>query len=293
MNNNILIYKITNKINNKVYIGQTTQGLQTRWTRHIISSKNRVDNYAFHNAINKYGPENFVIEVLEYCEPEDLNEKEKYYIEFYDSLVPKGYNIRLGGDDCGRKAIYQLNLYDNQIVAKYASITEASIKIKGDASVIAKASKNRRATAYGYRWRLVDNYDASEEISDNYHLIGRPVYQLDVYKKQIIKKYSNSAEAIRELKLCQSSFSQCITGVNKTCGGYGWCYVDEYDSYIYPILTKSVAQIDKNTNNIIQIWNSVKDAADTLKIDASCIRAVCNGRQKTSKGFKWRYLDDN
>lgn len=293
MNNNILIYRITNKINNKIYIGQTTQGLQVRWARHVISARNKADNYVFHNAINKYGPENFITEVLEYCTPEELNEREKYYIELYNSLVPNGYNIRLGGDDCGRKAIYQLNLYDNKIVAKYASITEASIEIQGDVSVIAKASKNHRATAYGYRWRLVDNYDASEEIDSNYHLVGRPVYQLDIHKKQIIKKYNSSIEAIRELNLCQSSFSQCVTGVNKTCGGYGWCYVEEYDYYVYPTLTKQVVQIDKNTNSVIKIWNSVKEAADSLGVDVSCIRAVCNGRQKTSKGFKWRYLNDN
>ena len=160
-------------------------------------------------------------------------------------------------------------------------------------SAIAKASKNHRATAYGYRWRLVDNYDASEEIDGNYHLVGRPVYQLDIHKKQIIKKYNSSIEAIRELKLCQSSFSQCVTGVNKTCGGYGWCYVGEYDYYVYPTLTKPVVQIDKNTNSVIKIWNSAKEASDSLGVDVSGIRAVCNGRQKTSKGFKWRYLNDN
>lgn len=293
MNNNILIYKITNKINKKIYIGQTTQGLQHRWKGHIISSRNKADNYAFHNAINKYGQENFTLEVVEYCTQEELDEKEKYYITKYNSLVPNGYNIRLGGDDCGRKPVYQVNLYDNQIVAKYASITEAAVNIKGDVSSIAKATKNHKTTAYGYRWRLIDDYDASEEVVGNYHLVGRAVYQLDINKKQIIKRYNNSIEAVKKLNLCQSSFSRCITSASKTCGGYGWCYVDEYETYIYPTLTKKVLQIDKNTNEVIKVWQSAKEAADTLSIEISGIRAACNGKQKTSKGFKWRYLNDN
>ena len=60
-----LIYKITNKINNKIYIGLTKTGLELRWKKHLQASfSNRSDNSIFHKAIRKYGIDNFDKEIL-------------------------------------------------------------------------------------------------------------------------------------------------------------------------------------------------------------------------------------
>ena len=61
----MIIYKITNKINNKVYIGLTTNTLKYRWSRHISESKNVNDTKHLYKAIRKYGVENFVIEQID------------------------------------------------------------------------------------------------------------------------------------------------------------------------------------------------------------------------------------
>lgn len=90
-----VIYKITNTINSKVYIGQTTQNPKKRWREHITRSKN--DNKystAITKAINKYGVENFIFEVVELIQyKKDLNIKEEEYIKKFNSLCPNGYNI--------------------------------------------------------------------------------------------------------------------------------------------------------------------------------------------------------
>lgn len=93
------IYIIKNKINNKVYIGQTTRSLEWRFSHHKaqINCKNQCS--ALYSAFKKYGVENFWIEGIEQGDftAEELNEKEIYYIQKYNSVSPNGYNLQLGG----------------------------------------------------------------------------------------------------------------------------------------------------------------------------------------------------
>lgn len=73
------IYKITNKINGKVYIGKTLNSIQKRWREHLIDSKKRrCEKRPLYSAINKYGEENFEIEQIEECSHDILNERECY-----------------------------------------------------------------------------------------------------------------------------------------------------------------------------------------------------------------------
>lgn len=75
----MIIYKITNKINNKVYIGQTSGSLYDRFIRHCQDAEsNRLDTH-FARAIRKYGKENFLPEIIDTATTEqELNEKEYY-----------------------------------------------------------------------------------------------------------------------------------------------------------------------------------------------------------------------
>lgn len=88
------IYKITNLLNNKMYIGQSNN-IQRRFSEHCYKGvKSRI---VLDSAIKKYGKDNFSFEVLEECSKELLNERETYWIEFYNS-VETGYNLSYGGD---------------------------------------------------------------------------------------------------------------------------------------------------------------------------------------------------
>lgn len=94
------IYKIENLINNHCYIGQSIN-IQKRLNRHktVAFNENNNDyNYPLYRAFRKYGLENFSFEILEECLPEELNEKERYYIQEYNSFF-NGYNQTLGGDN--------------------------------------------------------------------------------------------------------------------------------------------------------------------------------------------------
>lgn len=100
MKRSFKIYKITCKINNKVYIGQTTETLTQRFNRHMGYQKDEHDT-KFYRAIRKYGKDNFYIELLEeVSNQKELDEREYYWICFYDS-VKKGYNTKNSIGKCG------------------------------------------------------------------------------------------------------------------------------------------------------------------------------------------------
>lgn len=96
------IYKLTNKINNKIYIGKAND-VKIRWNSHIKSSfkeSNHSYNYPIHCAIRKYGADNFNVEIIDTAETtKEINEKEKYWINKYNSRNNDiGYNLAAGGD---------------------------------------------------------------------------------------------------------------------------------------------------------------------------------------------------
>ena len=92
----MVIYKITNKINSKLYIGQTSQKLMARWKEHVRSKTCK----ALGAAIRKYGPNSFTIEILQNCSSyEEMNILEKEYIKKFSSLYPDGYNLTTGGNN--------------------------------------------------------------------------------------------------------------------------------------------------------------------------------------------------
>lgn len=98
----MLIYKATNIINGKIYIGQTSKTLEYRKREHFKQVNNN-SQLAFHRAIRKYGKESFSWGVIDSANTlEELSQKEMYWISFYNSYIlsvdSNGYNMTLGGE---------------------------------------------------------------------------------------------------------------------------------------------------------------------------------------------------
>ena len=92
------VYKITNQINNKVYIG-ITNNYKKRWSNECCNSKDPKRQQVITRAIEKYGKDNFHFEILySHLTIEEACEKEKELIQFYGSLTPEGYNVDPGGE---------------------------------------------------------------------------------------------------------------------------------------------------------------------------------------------------
>ncbi len=138
------VYKIINKINKKAYIGITKRDPKIRMQEHF-SNKNEL----LGKAKEKYGRENFILEILENNISENqIDDKERYYIKLYDTLAPKGYNLSQGGISNktisleGKKKLKECNLgiknpkchkyilmmdeKNEKIIQKFGSIREAA-----------------------------------------------------------------------------------------------------------------------------------------------------------------------
>jgi group I intron endonuclease len=95
----MIIYKITNKLNNKIYIGQTTKKMSVRFAQHCGTNNSSYIS----RAIKKYGKNNFIVEEICCAKSlEDLNFLEIFFISKLNTLKPKGYNIEYGGDNIKR-----------------------------------------------------------------------------------------------------------------------------------------------------------------------------------------------
>ena len=139
-----IIYKVTNDINDLVYIGQTMYLLENRWEWHINKSNNIKDNCKFHKALRELGYEHFKIEEIERVSTTILDEREIYWIKYYNSYF-NGYNSTLGGNGGKKLPIYTdkhaidriIDLYVN----KHISTNKIALEYKIDKATVARILK--------------------------------------------------------------------------------------------------------------------------------------------------------
>lgn len=95
------IYKITNLIDRKIYIGQTSRDFEERKRNHLSRLRRGVhDNIYLQSSWNKYGEFNFLFEIIQECEIEQLDELERFWISFFDATNKTyGYNFETGGSN--------------------------------------------------------------------------------------------------------------------------------------------------------------------------------------------------
>lgn len=178
-----IIYKITNKVNNKVYIGQTRYTLEFRWRQH----QHKKDNTYFHNAIHKYGIENFNLEILEECDIELLNSREIYYIAKYDSFK-NGYNLTIGGD--GNRRLLLDNCYDEikELYLSGFSSNKIATLYKVDKATIIKILKSLDVKIRTNKLNI--NKQEFLELAEDY----KNGFSL----KELAKRYDCSAPGLKE-----------------------------------------------------------------------------------------------
>lgn len=227
----MIIYKITNKINGKIYIGQTIRTLKERWKNHKEQAKSGKRCRAIHHAIRKYGIENFTVEQIDLAvSQEELNEKERYWIEFYDSTNrDKGYNLTDGGN--------------------YFKMVE-SVKIK--ISEFAKTRIGDKNPRYGVPMTLENRLKISAvnklRTGEKNSFYGK--HHTEEAKQKMRGKrpsitgaknpkakrvlcvetgevFESGALAAKAMNVYYGSVRKCCQGNRKTAGGYHWQYIDK------------------------------------------------------------------
>lgn len=127
------IYKITNIKNKKIYIGQS-KNIEARWNKHRNAPFNPNDkgyNSYFYHSIRKYGLDNFSFEVIEQCSIDELNEKEIYWIHFYQSNDNRfGYNLTSGGNNTHLQKLTDKDIDEIYFLLKNTSLTQTEVAKK-------------------------------------------------------------------------------------------------------------------------------------------------------------------
>lgn len=210
------IYKITNTINNKVYIGKTSYTVEKRFQQHCKDSKKlALKDRPLYRAFNKYGIENFTVETIEEVSEEESSTREIYWINQYGSYG-NGYNATLGGEG---KRIYNHQEIINMLKeTPYPKIVSSYFNCSADLIYdLAKAN--------GIKLRNSSN-DKMRELS-------KKISQYDKMGKHI-QNFDAIADAARwcfENGLCSDSLtgvrghiSEVAKGKRKSAYGYIWKY---------------------------------------------------------------------
>lgn len=157
----MIIYKAKNHITGQLYIGQTTQGLNNRIAHHIKSSNKGY----FPNALRLYGIQSFEFFVLDVASSQqDLDEKEIYWIKFFNSKFPNGYNLTNGGNGgpCSEEVKHKLSLLFNPL--QLSEETRKKIKAKKyNDSIHGKQRNQEYMKQYNKQYRIKNAQDLKEK----------------------------------------------------------------------------------------------------------------------------------
>lgn len=210
------VYKHTNKINKKVYIGITGQNWERRWKTKYKANK------FFHSAILKYGEENFNHEVLfEHLTKEEAQQKEIELIAEYKSNDPKyGYNLSSGGES------------HNGCKGMHYQTDESKAKISAThkGKVIPQDVRDKMSTSHKGKHSKPLWLNTPEQIeASRQRMIGNSYYRLVKNKKTtpvisidgdgIITRYSSIIEAAEKNNTTPTSIYRACTKRRKTCKG--------------------------------------------------------------------------
>ena len=217
------IYKITNNINNKCYIGQS-RDIKARWSKHLSAYISSPD-WELYRAFKKYGISSFSFEVIEECSVEELNEREIYWIEYYDSFN-NGYNMTLGGEACNGtndKKVYQYDL-SGKLIGEYKSAHEAARQLGLQFTNICKVCRGERKTTGGFGW----SYE-KKTVEEPIKTITKHNTKVIQYDKSgnYIAEYKSAKEAWRKTGISDTTIGLVCKGKGKTAGGFVWKYKDE------------------------------------------------------------------
>lgn len=141
------IYKVTNLLNGKVYIGQTKRSLEARWSQHRHDVKSKISCFELQKAIKEFGADNFGIEQIDSARTKDeADEKEVFWIRFYNSMV-EGYNTSPGGRAGGHrkkvKAVESGLVFDTIVeAAKHYAVTPCAIAVVVDKQHLKSAGQH-------------------------------------------------------------------------------------------------------------------------------------------------------
>lgn len=206
------IYKITNRINEKIYIGKTLQPIYIRFKEHCKDAfRDRNEKRPLYAAMRKHGTENFEIELIEEISIDKLSEREMYWIEKYNSYH-NGYNATKGGD--GKQ------LYDYQAIIKgFLSgklIKELAIEFECCEDTISQALKSAnidtKQNSVKNTYKKLIAYDLNDNV----------IQEFESRKAAVLWLQSNNYIKATDIDNITATIGRAANGKRATAYGMKW-----------------------------------------------------------------------
>ena len=273
------IYKITNKITGKSYIGQSVN-IATRWSAHKSTSRSEdtLDGNELHKDILTLGIDNFSFEVIEETTIDKLDEREIYWIQYYNTYY-NGYNRTLGGNGNVRldynkiEELWKQGLTSKEI-ANILNTSSCSINIALTNLGITTKEKLERSK------ELIRKSVASYE---------RSVLKIDLETNEIVEVFDSVSAAARELGITRSTFREGLRKHNNIYKGYKW-FINTITETTRNFSSKPVVKLNPDTKEPLEYFKSASAAARSVNFSggATLICRACKNNTKAG-GFFWKY----
>lgn len=295
------IYCITNKINGKKYIGQTTRAVRKRWNEHKKeASALRKHSKYLYTAMNSYGVDNFDIQTIQCVQKTNKEElvsllnvlEEQYINDFQTAWNQNGYNLALGGLNSARKGseIVQYTI-DGLVIGEFDSFSDLARIEQVEPSTIERQCKRHLCvdgkTVLFYK---SENFDTSLIIYPNLHIIKQ--YTTEGH---LVNIFHNTLEIRNNTNFNIDAILRCCRGLSKTSGGYVWRYGDDkFGDIDFKRKTNDRKLNAYDLNNVfVRTFDTYKDVMIEYNMKSNpSIYASLNNHNKTSCGFRWYYADD-
>lgn len=308
------IYKITNTINDKLYIGQTRVAINVRWSQHKYDINNGTHK-PLYRAMKKYGVDKFQIIEVEKIVTADikslvrkLNEREQYYIAKYNTFNPNGYNLTIGGDQPVATIARPVDAYNasGELIYSFDSIVDAVSYLEPDGVMhhgISECCKGKLQSALGYIWRYhedpFDKYPTTitqRRLDSFSNHTSVDQYALDGI---FIASYPTITEALKSIgkKDGGTPITDCCKGTHNKAYGYVWRFHGEpfalYQEHHHDFSEVDVYDLK---GNMVGRFPSINSALRELKLSPTHRPSICKcciGANKTCAGYVWRYKGDS
>lgn len=284
------IYKATNIINGKSYIGKTND-IKSRIWQHLRRYER--EDCLFHREMEKYGDDNFSWDVLETTDTEEKAvELEKKYIQEYNTIKPFGYNMNKGGVGGHNSRPVVCLEFDGTYVKRYDSAGDAKKDGFNDSDVLL-CCKNKQSRCKDKMFMFEDEYLENGAKTYQKPQFGKTksIVQCDE-QGNMIAEYDSVNQASKSTGILRTRISSAISGLSKHAGGYIFVYKEEFpikDISVYSVKKKGrkVAQVDIKTNEIIKVFDRIADAGRELNVNYKAIHKVVDKEDRTAYGYKW------
>lgn len=289
-----IVYKTTNLINNKIYIGvhRTVKGITDKYIGKGITSKIKKGT-GFAAVVAKYGYENFKRETLfTYPDTEEgkiaAYKKEAELVNWDFIRNSNTYNMKLGGrltSSAQQKQIAQYDL-DGNFIKVWNNMAEIGRSGIAPASSVSHCCV-KETYSNQYQWRY---YNGSTENIEKVIPKIRPVYQFDL-QGNYITYYKSIKEASIATSIDPTLISNACTGHQAQAGGYFWNYKKRF-SY-NPYNNKIAVACYNDDGTFIRSFDSLAEAAKFYNVHYSSICCCIQGKSKHSAKVRWRYFYGN